>query len=135
MSSSGGPTIEIWKKWSITHSEAIPAWSASRAIARHVAPVDAGAPSQLNLLTCSPSVMVRTLRAVTAPASGSHRRSSRNLPPVRTAPAAQGADVSLSLQPHEARVTRPPRTLSMPDWRSPLRICSMSSSVARVPRS
>ena len=55
MSSSGGPTTEIWKKWSMTHSEASPLWSASRATARHVAPVEAGAPGQLKRLTCSPS--------------------------------------------------------------------------------
>src|SRR4051794_19544247 len=57
MSSSGGPTTEIWKKWSITHRDASPLWSASRATARQVAPVAAGASGQVKRLTCSPSLM------------------------------------------------------------------------------
>lgn len=46
MSSSGGPIIEIWKKWSITQSEVSPASSALRAIRPKAGPMEAGAPGQ-----------------------------------------------------------------------------------------
>jgi hypothetical protein len=39
------PDHPIWKKWSMTHSEASPHWSASRATARQVAPVERGRPA------------------------------------------------------------------------------------------
>ena len=46
MSSSGGPIIEIWKKWSITHRLDRPAPSELRAIRPNVGPMVAGAPGQ-----------------------------------------------------------------------------------------
>ena len=46
MSSSGGPIIEIWKKWSITQSEVSPASSALRATRPKAGPMEAGAPGQ-----------------------------------------------------------------------------------------
>jgi len=46
MSSSGGPIMSIWKKWSITHRLVRPACSASLAILPKVGPIDSGAPGQ-----------------------------------------------------------------------------------------
>ena len=115
MSSSGGPTTEIWKKWSITHSEASPHWSASRATARHVAPVEAGASGQENRLTCSPSFMLRTLRGVTAPASGSQRRSSVRVSTASSQPSTSSASCTRSRGSRRASV----RCGSQPGcWRS-----------------
>ncbi|OLT36962.1 hypothetical protein BJF79_06145 [Actinomadura sp. CNU-125] len=49
--SSGGPTMSIWKKWSMTHSEWSPAWSASRAMPPNVGPICSGPPGKVKLGT------------------------------------------------------------------------------------
>jgi len=51
MAFSGGPTMEIWKKWSITHRLAMPASSASRAIRAKVGPMPSGASGQVKFDT------------------------------------------------------------------------------------
>lgn len=61
ISFSGGPTISIWKKWSIIHRLAIPADSADRAMVVKVAPRVCGDPGQVKLGTCSPRCMARIL--------------------------------------------------------------------------
>jgi hypothetical protein len=54
ISSSGGPSTGIWKKWSITQKLDIPACSASTPRRRRVGPSDWGEPGQVKLGTCSP---------------------------------------------------------------------------------
>ena len=57
MSFSGGPTMEIWKKWSMTQRLAMPASSASRAIRAKVGPMPSGASGQVKFEIWRPSFM------------------------------------------------------------------------------
>src|SRR6185312_4418801 len=70
MSSSGGPMVPIWKKWSMTHRLVRPASSELRAIRPKVGPIDAGASGQLKYDTCEPSLMPSSC----APHRAAHNR-------------------------------------------------------------
>src|SRR6188768_2632327 len=64
--SSGRPTLRIWKKWSITQMESMPAASASRTIRARVGPMASGPPGQVNEEICRPAFTAAGYRAGTS---------------------------------------------------------------------
>src|SRR5262249_50789609 len=62
--SSAGPTPRIWKKWSITQSESIPAASAVSTTRPRVGPISGVPPGHLNASICNPNFIARLLVAL-----------------------------------------------------------------------